>query len=114
VPLLLWETLMSPSQLEKRFTTSLVQAVDECKRIGYNPSYFRQMLAEHGGVETARRLIDAPTISDGFIKLWELKRLDLLVEALVLRSEWAPLFTREELAKAALRLDEFGYQPKPS
>jgi hypothetical protein len=38
------------------------------------------MLLEHGGVETARRLLRKDGISDGFTTLWERKRLDLSVE----------------------------------
>jgi len=39
-------------------------------------------------------------ISDGSTTLWDLKRLDLSVEAYVLRPESAPLFTEEERAIA--------------
>jgi len=35
-------------------------------------------------------------VSDGFTTLWELRPLDLSVEAYVLRPEYAPLFTEEE------------------
>ena len=45
------------------------------------PSYFAQMLGEHGAVGAARLLINARTVSDGFTRLWELNRLDLTVEA---------------------------------
>ena len=44
-----------------------------------------------------------------FTTLWELKRLDLSVEAYVLRSEYAPLFTKEERGVARARLKEYGY-----
>ena len=43
-----------------------------------------------------------------FTTLWELKRLDLSVEAFVLRSEYAPLFTEEERGIARARLKEYG------
>jgi hypothetical protein len=51
------------------------------------------MLAELGPLETARKLLNAPAVSDGFSNLWDRGRLDLTVEALVLRPEFAPLFT---------------------
>jgi hypothetical protein len=66
------------------------------------------MLLEYGGVETARRLLRKDDISDGFTTLWELKRLDLSVEAYVLRSEYTPLFTEEERGIARARLKEYG------
>ena len=55
-----------------------------------------QAAAEHSGVETARTLLWKEDVSDGFTTLWELKRLDLSVEAYVLRPEYAPLFTEED------------------
>jgi hypothetical protein len=48
-------------------------------------------------------------VSDGFTTLWELKRLDLSVEAFVLRPEYAPLFTEEERAIARARLRQYEY-----
>jgi hypothetical protein len=77
---------------------------------GYNATYFLGMLAEHGGLETARRLLAATKISDGFAALWERKRLDLTVEALALKPEFQDLFTAEELETARHRLEQFGYQ----
>jgi hypothetical protein len=69
----------------------------------YNASYFLQMLLEYGGVETVRRLLWKHDISDGFTTLWELKRLDLSVEAFVPRPEYALLFTEEERGIARAR-----------
>jgi hypothetical protein len=76
---------------------------------GYNATYFLGMLAEHGGLETARRLLAANKISDGFTALWERKRLDLTVEALALKPEFQDLFIEEELETARHRLEQFGY-----
>jgi hypothetical protein len=67
------------------------------------------MLVEYGGVETARRLLRKSEPSDGFTTLWELRRLDLSVEAFVLRPEYAPLFTEAERGIARARLKEYGY-----
>lgn len=65
------------------------------------------MLHEHRGVETARRLI--PSISDGYAELWRRGRLDLTVEALILREPWRRLFSQDELLSAWMRLSESGY-----
>ena len=73
---------------------------------GYTASRFLQMLTEHGGVETARRLL--PQMSDGFTELWRGGRLDLTVEALVLQSKWDDLFSAEEREAARGRLRECG------
>lgn len=77
---------------------------------GYTASYFLSMLAEHGALETARRLLAASSISDGFTALWERQRLDLTVEALALQPDFQSLFTDEELQIARRRLEQFGYQ----
>lgn len=77
---------------------------------GYTPSYFLGMLAELGALGTARKLLHAPAVSDGFANLWERGRLDLTVEALVVRPEYAHLFTGEELDRARGRLEQFGYR----
>jgi len=55
-----------------------------------------QAAVERSGVETARRLLWRDDVSDGFTMPWELQRLDLSVEAYVLRPEYAPLFTEED------------------
>ena len=72
------------------------------KEVGYNAARFLQMLQEHGGVTTARRLL--PEMSDGFVALWEHGRLDLTVEYLVLQPRWHALFTTDERMVARQRL----------
>ncbi len=93
------------------FSTAVSDAVRRCIDLGYRPSYFLQMLGEHGAVETARRLIVAPSESEGFTRLWELGRLDLTVEALVLRTEYASLFDDSIRGLAESRLARYGYRP---
>ena len=43
--------------LEAEFTKALEGTVEAAKARGYIPTYFMQMLSEHGGVETAKRLL---------------------------------------------------------
>jgi len=78
------------------------------REAGYNAAYFLRMLADNGGLETARTLLHNTGTSEGFTTLWKRGRLDLTVEALVLQEEFAPLFTDEELDTARHRLTEFG------
>jgi hypothetical protein len=63
------------------------------------------MLREHGGLETAHHLLHGSEVSYGFTELWMLGRQDLTVEALVIRPEYATLFSLQELATARARLD---------
>ena len=82
---------------------------DTRNETGYNPEYFRQMLEELGGLETAKRLLSSEKLADGFTKLWELRRLDLTVEALVIQDRYKELFTEQELETAKTRLEALGY-----
>jgi hypothetical protein len=67
------------------------------------------MLSDHGGLETARKLLRAPAVSGGFTALLERKRLDLTVEALVTLPQFACLFTSDEVDLARDRLAQVGY-----
>ena len=72
--------------------------------------FFAELLDQHGGVETARRFIHSPDFARGFTALWERKRLDLTVEAVILKEpQWPPLFTPEELEICRNRLHQYGY-----
>lgn len=79
---------------------------------GYNATYFRTMLAEHGPLATAHKLLAAPAVSDGFAALWERGRMDLTVEAVVVEPQFAELFSADEIAAAQRRLEQFGYVPE--
>jgi hypothetical protein len=100
--------------LEQRFDAAMLnvyrRALKECR---YNATRFLQMLYDHRGLETARILLHASDVSDGYVALWERKRLDLTVEAVVLAEEWRPLFTDQEREIARKRLAEYGYQVGP-
>lgn len=92
------------------FDRAVHELVDRCVReLRYNPRYFRVMISQHGALGATRRLLSAPAVSDGFVKLWEHQRLDLTVEALVLDSRFGDLFTETEQATARSRLDDFGW-----
>jgi hypothetical protein len=78
----------------------------------FSAPLFAEMLKEHGGLETAKRFLHSADYAAGFTALWERKRLDLTVEAMILKEEkWHPLFTPEELAICKKRLKEYGYAP---
>ena len=79
---------------------------------GYNATRYLQMLEEHRGLETARILLHAPNVSDGYTALWERKRLDLTVEALILHDKWHLLFSDQEREIARKRLKEYQYESK--
>lgn len=98
-------------KLEDVLEREFQKAVSICiGQYGYRPSYFLQMLGNYGPVDTAIRLVTAPKFHEGFTKLWELRRLDLTVEAIILRNPYNQLFTEEVLEKARERLGNLGYK----
>jgi hypothetical protein len=98
---------------ESRFDDAMMDLYVRAKaEVGYTASRYHQMLMENGGLRTAQILIDADAVSDGYTRLWELKRLDLAVEALLLRPEFSELFTETQHKKARARLKDYGYVPQ--
>ena len=77
----------------------------------YHSSYFLRMLSEHRGLKTAQILLRPQKESAGFTALWERKRLDLTMEAMIHDNpKWHPLFREQELATCAARLEQHGYR----
>lgn len=99
------------ADLEKQFHQEMADIYVRAKReCGYNATRFLQLITEKGGVEAARRLISKPGGTDGFAILWECGRLDLSVEAHVLKPEFEALFTEEERRMCRERLEQFGWK----
>ncbi len=104
--------------MKKKFTDFLLKLADRIKKETggkYNPTAFRNMVREKGGVETAKQLINDKTPSEGYTKLWELGLLNLSVEAQVLESEggkWHCLFAKEKLETCRKRLKKYEYKFK--
>jgi hypothetical protein len=82
------------------------RAKRECN---YSATRFLEMVSDKGGVATAKHLLCASDIQYGFAELWERRRLDLTVEAHVLKPEFESLFTPEERQEAYRRLAAHGY-----
>ena len=94
---------------EKRFHEEMLRIYDEAAELGYRPTYFLRMVRERGGLDAAKQLLKGNELSDGLVRLWELGRLDLSMEALVQADPWSTLFTFEELTQARQRLEQLGY-----
>jgi len=95
-----------------RFHRAMVGIYQAARRdAGYNATYFLRMVSEQGGLAAARNLLRAVKPSEGFTALWERGRLDLTVEALVLRPDFEELFSPDELDAARDRLAEYGFEP---
>jgi hypothetical protein len=97
--------------LEKKFNTDMQQIYIRAKKeLKYNATRFMQLVSEIGGLQAAKQLITKDGGTYGFEILWENKRLDLSVEAHVLKPEYSVLFSNEEIDICRKRLEEFGYE----
>lgn len=96
--------------LEKQFEQEMVDIYMAAKKeCGYNASRFLQLISAKGGLTAAKQLISKAGGTDGFTTLWEHGRLDLSVEAHVLKPEYYGLFTDSERKLCKDRLEKFGY-----
>lgn len=97
-------------ELERQFNNAMLEIYEKAKKeCNYHATRFFQMFDEYGGLETAKMLLRDPEIQEGFTNLYELKRLDLTVEAIVIDPKWKELFDPEEIEIARRRLEELGY-----
>jgi hypothetical protein len=102
--------MTSEETLAEQFHRRMINVYEQSKSAcDYMPTRFLQMVQEHGGVETARRLLAKDEVQTGLITLWECHRLDLSMEALVIQPRFHSLFTTMEIATARDRLEAFGY-----
>lgn len=98
-------------EAERKFNIAMKEIYETAKKVcGYNATRFIQLVAEKGGVAAAKQLINKPGGTDGFTILWECGRLDLSVEACVLKEEYKVLFEDEERNICRERLLKFGYK----
>jgi hypothetical protein len=101
---------MSESPRTIAFHGAMVELYRRAKvEAKYNASYFLGMLGDIGGYETAKYLIRTDKPSIGYTALYDRGRLDLTVEAVVMRSEWDDLFTDDDRLRARRRLSEHGF-----
>lgn len=99
------------TDIEKRFEQDMIAIYATAKKeCGYNAVRFIQLVGAKGGLAAAKQLISKPGGTDGFTTLWEARRLDLSVEAHVLKPEYYELFTDEERKMCKERLEQFGYR----
>ena len=96
--------------IENKFNEDMKNIYFTAKRdIGYTATRFMQLISQKGCLLAAKQLIVKEGGTYGFEVLWENKRLDLSVEALVLKPEYEALFSDEERMLCRDRLEKFGY-----
>lgn len=101
-------------ELIEQFHQKALQVYEDGKReTGYCGKRYLQKVRKDGGMNAAKSWLkrrsrnDTPT--SGFIKLVEYGRLDVSLEAQVIKEPWSRLFTTDELSVARNRLARYGY-----
>lgn len=101
------------TELEDSFHKEMLAIYDKALEVGYNAIRFRTMVHTQGGLCAAKQLLQPfrpGVLPEGLENLWELGRLDLTMEALIINEKWESLFTIQELGEARKRLDSLGYK----
>ena len=93
-------------ELVKKLRRAVHETYDMLERMGHSD---REGLDEYGALSMMHRYLKAPTTAQSFTRLWEMGRLNLSLEAIVLRPEFAVLFSEQERRVARERLDSKGY-----
>ena len=77
---------MSSSLLKEEFEKDLNRLITEIIREVYKPLTFIKMVEKHGAIEATRRVVEDEHQTEGFLKLFMAKRVDLTVENMVCQS----------------------------
>ncbi len=95
------------SALETKFHEEMVSVYYKAGlEIGYWANKFLQMVRKDGGFGAARKLLKSGKgLSPGLQLLAKEKRVDLSLEALVLKDPWKELFTEKEIGEARKRIE---------
>ena len=100
---------MSDEETGVRFAAALDVAWEAWRsEAGYTWKRYKPMVRRYGAVGTVKRQVVKPDASAGFLKLLAAGRLDLTMEALILKSAFAPLLTYHERDAARERLRRYG------
>lgn len=97
--------------LKNKFNDNVLKAVEESKKIGYVPARFIQILqqANNNAFDVVQNLV-IKKATTGLETLWEKGRLDLSVEALIVKDEFKELFPEEVVKVCTLKLKKCGYK----
>lgn len=95
--------------LEREFTKELLDNVAEMKQYGYNPTIYTRMISENGAVNAAKKLVVKDVQSSGFATLIMLRKLELSVEASVIKDKYKDLFTDAEIQNSIRKLKEANF-----
>lgn len=102
------------TQLEKELEEEFIETIRESNKLGakINANHVIDYLDRFGAIGGASRLINAGTdrLQSGLMKLYEIKRLDISFENIILQEKFRILFDKTVLENADKRLKELNYR----
>lgn len=104
---------MQNTLLQNKFNNEILESIKETKKIGYSPTRFIIMLHEHNNnaFEVAQKIV-TKNITMGLQELYKHSRLDLSVEAVIIKPEYKELFSSEIIDICKRKLKRLGYRIK--
>jgi hypothetical protein len=96
----------SDPELLRRLRRAVNETYETLSHMGFGD---REGLDEYGAVAMTHRHLKSKFASASFTRLWEMGRLELSIEAIVLRRDFRQLYSEEELRVARERLANKGY-----
>ena len=94
---------------ESRFQSELLNNYEKAAVLGVNVKRAVSAIRSRGAAAYARDLIKRGMMSDGFEELARLGKLSLSLEATAVKSEYAQLFTDDEVNACYALLCEYNY-----
>lgn len=97
--------------LQNKFNEEVFESVEKMKKEVYAPVRFIKMLhqANNNAFEVAQKVV-AKRATIGLEKLYEKGRLDLSMEALIVKPEYEELFPPQVINVCKRRLKSLGYK----
>lgn len=99
-------------ELKKQLRNELLEACRISKeQFQYTPTRCLQMLSDPDKdvLDTVIDLVTSQEPGQGFVEMYHKQALYLTIEAHIIKSRYAPLFTQEIIDKARKRLKEYDY-----
>lgn len=102
---------MNTTLLQKEFNKEILKSVKEIKREIYSPTRFIIMLHEHdnNAFEVVQKVV-TKEVTIGLQELYKHDRLDLSVEATIIRPEYRVLFSPDLVKLCERKLKKLGYK----
>ena len=96
----------------EKFEKKVQASIKEMISLGYKPKILMSMIFETDTITAVKKLLSNTKPAEGFLKLWEMGRLDLSMENIVYSEDWGELFTKKEKKMAKEKLEEYNFIKK--